>query len=170
MGVSPDDSSARSGPDQCSSGGALRPHRGMKRRAPSKNNSLASGKATTADVQQKASSPRLLFTRSSRDLLRFLARGVGFQDAADLLQETYLRVLRHAERETISDPEALLHVTAINLAKDHLRRRKTEQKYLDFEHDANGADGPWRAHNHGAIESSTWVARFERLCVARNAP
>jgi DNA-directed RNA polymerase specialized sigma24 family protein len=41
-------------------------------------------------------------------------------------------VLRHAERETIDDPGAFLHATAINLAKDHLRRRKSEQKYLEF--------------------------------------
>ncbi len=78
----------------------------------------------------------MLLTRSSGSLLRFLARRVGFQDAQDLLQETYLRVCRHAEIDTIAEPEALLRATADNLAKDHLRRRKTERKYLDFECDA----------------------------------
>ena len=51
--------------------------------------------------------------RHSHDLLRFLTRRVGFQDAPDLLQETYLRVLRHAERETIDDPGAFLHATRL---------------------------------------------------------
>lgn len=87
---------------------------------------------------KKPAPPGQLFLRHSHDLLRFLARRAGFQDAPDLLQEAYLRLLRHAERETIADPEAFLHATAINLVKDHLRRRKTEQKYLDFERDAEG--------------------------------
>jgi RNA polymerase sigma-70 factor (ECF subfamily) len=85
---------------------------------------------------KKPALPGLLFTRSSGALLRFLTRRAGFQDAPDLLQEAYLRLLRHSERETIADPEAFLHAAAINLVKDHLRRRKTERKYLDFERDA----------------------------------
>lgn len=86
---------------------------------------------------KKPAPPGQLFLRHSHDLLRFLARRAGFQEAPDLLQEAYLRLLRQAERETIADPEAFLHATATNLVKDHLRRRKTEQKYLDFE---RGAD------------------------------
>jgi RNA polymerase sigma-70 factor (ECF subfamily) len=86
--------------------------------------------------------PVLPFARSSGALLRFLTRRVGFQDAPDLLQETYLRLFRLAEHETIAEPEALLHATAINLVKDHLRRRKTERKYLDFERDADAEPAP----------------------------
>lgn len=73
-----------------------------------------------------------VFLRHSHDLLRFLTRRVGFQDAPDLLQETYLRVLRRAESETITKLYALLYATAINHAKVHQRRRKTEHKYLEF--------------------------------------
>ncbi|HUZ90784.1 MAG TPA: RNA polymerase sigma factor [Methylocella sp.] len=70
-------------------------------------------------------------------LLRLLARRVGPQDAADLLQEAYLRMFHHSKSEAIADPEAFLRTTAVNLAKDHLRRRATERKYLDFERDAD---------------------------------
>jgi RNA polymerase sigma-70 factor (ECF subfamily) len=75
---------------------------------------------------------RELFIRHSHELLRLLTRRVGIQDAPDVLQETYLRVLRQTDGETIAEPYAFLQTTAINLAKDHRRRLKTEQKYLEF--------------------------------------
>lgn len=65
-----------------------------------------------------------------RDLLRFLTRAVGWQDAPDLVQETYLRVLRHAESGEMVEPHAFLRAIALNLAKDHRRRRRTESKYV----------------------------------------
>jgi hypothetical protein len=51
----------------------------------------------------------MLFMRHGHDLLLFLTRRVGYQDAPDLLQETYLLVLRHAASETITEPDALLY-------------------------------------------------------------
>ncbi len=75
---------------------------------------------------------RELFQRDSNDLLQFLTRRVGSQDAPDLLQETFLRVLRRTESEAILEPYAFLHATAVNLAKDHQRRCKTENKHIDF--------------------------------------
>jgi RNA polymerase sigma-70 factor (ECF subfamily) len=75
---------------------------------------------------------RDLFLRSSRELLQVLTRRVGAQDAPDLVQETFFRFLRHAKSETIVEPHAFLHATAINLAKDHRRRARTEHIYVDF--------------------------------------
>jgi RNA polymerase sigma factor (sigma-70 family) len=65
------------------------------------------------------------------DLLRFLKRKVGSQDAPDLLQETYVRVRRYAASEAISNPEAFLFKTASNIAKNHRSRLETEQKYVE---------------------------------------
>ncbi|CAN2534199.1 putative+RNA+polymerase+sigma+factor+FecI [Methylocapsa aurea] len=65
------------------------------------------------------------------DLLRYLARRVGSQDAQDLLQDTYVSVRRYATSKAIADPEAFLFKTAVNVAKNHRNRRATEQKYLD---------------------------------------
>ena len=38
---------------------------------------------------------RELFLRNKRGLLTFLTRRVGREDASDLLQETFVRALRH---------------------------------------------------------------------------
>jgi len=72
------------------------------------------------------------FVQSRPDLLKCLVHRVGSQDAQDLLQETYLRVRRHAVSNAITDPYALLFKTAINLAKNYRRRRETERKYFEF--------------------------------------
>jgi len=85
------------------------------------------------------------FEREKRGLLAFLTRRVGRQDASDLLQETYARVLRHGQLETIADPSAFLKQIAINLTRDFARRRKVEVKYLVFDggaHDALSDEAP----------------------------
>lgn len=73
---------------------------------------------------------RAAIARQARDILRFLTRKVGADLAPDLAQETFLRVLRHAERSAVVNPTSLLHATAANLVKDHARRRRTESKYV----------------------------------------
>ena len=78
---------------------------------------------------------------SARSLLRLISRRVGVQESEDLLQETYLRALRHGQHETITDVDAFLRTTAVNLARDHLRRQATEKKYIDYEHDADSVAG-----------------------------
>lgn len=73
---------------------------------------------------------RELFRAHGAALLGFLVRKVGTADAPDLLQETFLRVIRHARPDTIADPPAFLKQVAINLARDFARRRRTEETYL----------------------------------------
>ncbi|SFK69421.1 RNA polymerase sigma factor [Methylocapsa palsarum] len=73
-----------------------------------------------------------LFALSRRELLQILTRRVGAQDAPDLVQETYLRLLRHQETAPIEEPRAFLHTIAINLARDYRRRRRTQQKHIDL--------------------------------------
>ncbi len=73
-----------------------------------------------------------IFERNKRDLLGYLRRRVGPDDASDLLQETFVRVLRHDQFETIADPAAFLKQIAINLTRDFARRRKVETSYLKF--------------------------------------
>lgn len=75
---------------------------------------------------------RELFTRNKRELLTYFTRRVGLDNAPDLLQETFVRALRHGGPATIADPPAFLQVIAVNLARDFARRRKTEAKYLEF--------------------------------------
>jgi hypothetical protein len=62
--------------------------------------------------------------RHSHELRRFLARQTDSQDTPTDRGKLNLRVLCHAEGETIADPYAvLLHKTAVKLAKNHRRRR-----------------------------------------------
>lgn len=70
-----------------------------------------------------------LFHRNKRDLLRRLARRVGRQEASDLLQDTFVRVLQ-IDSTAIVDEDAYLRTTALNLARDFSRRAKTVAKYV----------------------------------------
>jgi len=71
-----------------------------------------------------------LFRRHRRELLAYLGRRAGHDNASDLLQEAFLRVLNHGGIAEIADPPAYLHRTASNLATDFARRRKVETKLL----------------------------------------
>jgi RNA polymerase sigma-70 factor (ECF subfamily) len=73
-----------------------------------------------------------LFDRNRRQLSKFLSRKVGPEDASDILQETFIRVLRQDRCETMADPPSWLRRIALNLARDLVRRRRTEAKYLEF--------------------------------------
>jgi RNA polymerase sigma-70 factor (ECF subfamily) len=60
--------------------------------------------------------------------MRLLSRRVGRDDAADIVQETFLRVMSRDISETIVDPRAYVRRTAVNLAMDVSRRRRLETK------------------------------------------
>jgi RNA polymerase sigma-70 factor (ECF subfamily) len=49
--------------------------------------------------------------------------------AEDVLQESYLRVHKAAETGSIDNMGAFLHRTVHNLALDHLRRRRTRERF-----------------------------------------
>ena len=67
---------------------------------------------------------RNLFVSNKSNLLRYLTRKVGAKDAPDLLQETFVRALRHERLDVIADPPAFLRQIAINLTRDFARRRR----------------------------------------------
>lgn len=71
-----------------------------------------------------------LFHRNKRDLFKCLARRVGRQEASDLLQDTFVRVLQNDTAGAIADEDAYLRTTALNLARDFSRRTKTVAKYI----------------------------------------
>lgn len=67
-----------------------------------------------------------LFHQYRDELTRRLMAMVNSRDtAADLMQETYLRLVRLANTTTVEHPRALLHRIATNLAIDHLRTSKS---------------------------------------------
>jgi RNA polymerase sigma-70 factor (ECF subfamily) len=78
----------------------------------------------------KAHFIRDLFERNRRVLMGYLTRRVGPEAAPDLLQETFVRALRHERLDHVADPPAFLQQIAVNLSRDFARRRRTESKYL----------------------------------------
>ena len=75
-----------------------------------------------------------LFTQHRGALQAFLYRRVRRrEDAAELAQEVYVRMLRVADVEGIRNPEAYLYTVASNLAKRHARDERPEGTVVDLE-------------------------------------
>jgi RNA polymerase sigma factor (sigma-70 family) len=69
-----------------------------------------------------------LFTKHRASLHRYLSRLVRIEDAAELVQETYYRLLRHGSTVRLEAmARSFLFHTATNLARDHRRRRLTHR-------------------------------------------
>lgn len=64
-------------------------------------------------------------------LSRWLRQRLGSSsDAADLAQDTFMRLLARDDMPAVREPRALLTVVARGLVSNHLRRRRVEQAYL----------------------------------------
>jgi len=82
----------------------------------------------SAQAQSQRDYVAQLFTRHRAALHRYLARLVRFEDAAELVQETYYRLLRHGGTVRLEAmARSFLFHTATNLARDHRRRRLTHR-------------------------------------------
>ncbi|MGD9599130.1 MAG: RNA polymerase sigma factor [Steroidobacteraceae bacterium] len=86
--------------------------------------SADTGPDPVSDTQQALLT--LLFNKYRGALLRHITRFVRSpDDAAELVQETYLRVMAHSQiRDFESIAQAYLFRVATNLARDHLRRQR----------------------------------------------
>ena len=72
------------------------------------------------------------YVNHSAWLFAWLARKIGSKpDAADLTQDTFMRILLKADLDSILEPRAYLTSIATHLMIDHVRRRKLEQAYLE---------------------------------------
>jgi RNA polymerase sigma factor (sigma-70 family) len=70
----------------------------------------------------------LLFNKYRGALHRYLARLVPIDDAAELVQETYFRLLRHGQMVQLEAmARSFLFQTATNLARDFRRRRNVRR-------------------------------------------
>jgi RNA polymerase sigma factor (sigma-70 family) len=107
-----------------------------------------------------------LFKLHGRQLLTYLKGRAGPNDAPDLLQETFVRALRHdGDIATMADPQAFLQVIATNLARDLARRRNTEAKYLEFGDlpDVPSQEAPPADHIEESERSRVFRATIETL-------
>ncbi|MBN7830491.1 sigma-70 family RNA polymerase sigma factor [Stenotrophomonas maltophilia] len=67
-----------------------------------------------------------MFAQHGPTLRGFFVRRGANEDAEDLVQETYLRLLRahHAQSRPIENPEAYLYTVALNLAREQAAKRR----------------------------------------------
>src|ERR1700722_6323337 len=83
--------------------------------------------ADAADQSQRAYIT-LLFNKYRGALHRYLSRLVAFDDGAELVQETYFRLLRHGQMVQLEAmARSFLFQTATNLARDFRRRRNVRR-------------------------------------------
>jgi len=70
-----------------------------------------------------------LFRTHGKELLAFAWQHSGCQNAEDLVQEAYLRLLQHPSPEQIENPRAFLYKTTLNLSIDYHRRQTTRERF-----------------------------------------
>lgn len=95
-----------------------------------------------------------LFLLHRNELIRHLQRIVKCRETAlDLIQDSYLILIRTAAAQAIEQPRAYLYRTATNLALDHLRHQKIVGRHAVEVDD-------------GELEQSAVAPSAERIAVA----
>jgi RNA polymerase sigma-70 factor (ECF subfamily) len=105
-----------------------------------------------------------LFTHHSASLLAFFYRRIKTKsEAADLVQEVYLRMLRVKDTDAIKNPEGYLFTVAGNLVIEQsvLQRRQSTAARLDEATDAR--DIAPRASFDELFDGATQVARLREV-------
>lgn len=93
--------------------------------------------SVTASAKSKDRFLAELISEQGPGLQRYLARKLDSpEDAAEIAQETFLRLHRMQSLETLDNARAYLFQTASNLATDQLRRRGLYHRYLNRERDS----------------------------------
>jgi RNA polymerase sigma-70 factor (ECF subfamily) len=93
---------------------------------------LAGASTGDADVDTRAALVERLFREHNESLVRFLtARLRSPQDAREVAQEAYVRLLSLDESGAVSYLRAFLFKTAANLAVDRLRRNEVRMRAAD---------------------------------------
>jgi RNA polymerase sigma factor (sigma-70 family) len=102
-----------------------------------------------------------LFHQYREELTRRLVSMVkSHETAADLVQDTYVRLLRLGDAHVVEQPRALLHRIAANLAIDHLRKEKNGVQAFD------GMDAAMAAPSQSPSPERELLAKQRlRLCL-----
>jgi len=77
-----------------------------------------------------------LFRSHHRDLITRARRVIGSDDAEDVVQEAYLKMLETDRSELVSNPRGYVSKMTCTLAIDNLRRQRTHARALS-------EDGAW---------------------------
>jgi RNA polymerase sigma factor (sigma-70 family) len=71
-----------------------------------------------------------LFRNHHRALTNRATRLIGSQEAEDIVQEAYIKMLEKGDWERVANARSYLSKTASNIAIDWLRRRKTRGRSM----------------------------------------
>ena len=105
------------------------------------------------------------FYRSqNRQLFHFFRRRVGREEASDLTQEAFARMLRTGAFERVENPRAYLFRAARNLVIERFRRSARKESVV-FSFD-EGRDAPVNAQQALAIEASDLRRGLRRAILA----
>lgn len=73
------------------------------------------------------------FSKEGANLQRFLTRKLGgADDAADVVQDTYVRLLSRVDELNLRNSKSFIFTVALNLAIDSIRRRRRERRAMDL--------------------------------------
>ncbi len=81
-----------------------------------------------------------LYLLHSGELNAFARQRVGGEEAADVVQDTYLRVLQYAGQSALENPRAYLYRVAANVATDRGVAQKKSNERFEHEVDPDSLD------------------------------
>lgn len=109
-----------------------------------------------------------LFHEHNQSLVRFLAAKLSSeQEARDVAQEAYVRMLNLDTPEVVSHSRAYLFKIAANLAIDRLRSRTVENRVFDFDFFGDAPKEPDPAQGLAAAEQVEFLKRCLRELPAK---
>lgn len=85
---------------------------------------------------------QLLYKSYARELWAFAQRRVGRDEAADVVHDTYLRVLQYGNKVELENPRAYLYRVAANVATDRGVALKAGNDRTEPEFDLDTLDSP----------------------------
>lgn len=92
--------------------------------------------------QSRKSDLHVLYERHSRELTAFARQRVGADEAADTVQETYLRVLQYSSLDALENPRAYLYRIAANTATDQGIAATARANRIEFEIEPDALHSP----------------------------
>ncbi|MGD9659036.1 MAG: RNA polymerase sigma factor [Methylocystis sp.] len=109
-----------------------------------------------------------LFRTHNQELSNFARRRVGRQEAEDVVQDTYLRLLREGRTGTLEHPRSYLFRIASNLAVDAKRKTKVRANHhvdgVDFDRLSQNLSGRPVNNAVDVICLQRCLARLPPLC------
>lgn len=118
-------------------------------------------------VTSKPTFLETLFRQNAAEVQCFVQRRVGAQEAEDVMQDAYVRLLRHPNPSAIEDPRAYLYRVMANLCANRFHREEARQRTFE----AEGVDPDTRVSplpqpdeiTEGVVQLEQFVSALDEL-------